>query len=139
MPPESGYQTNPINGHEWQPMNNEDLEYACIFALEPILGEPRDCNMIALQTCDCFDPTDGLTTVNARKKPVCQNESGEYTTVQTHAKAYPGLRELQVTRDIGDAGFPASICPKILDRASPYYGYKPALYTVIERLAHVIE
>lgn len=137
--PDSGYLSNPINGHEWEPVNQEDLEYACIFPLAPILGEPRDCNAINMQTCDCFDPTADLSTVNRRKKPLCQNEAGEYTSVQTYAKAYPSPRELEVTRALGEAGFPASICPKILDQASPYYGYKPALSTLVTRLVRVIE
>jgi hypothetical protein len=139
QPPDAGYMANPINGHEWLPQNQEDLQYACIFPLPEVLDTPRDCNAIAQQTCDCYDPTDDLAGVNLRQKPSCQNEQGEYTSIQTHAKAYPGLRELEVVRAVEEAGFVASICPKILDATSPYFGYGPALTTMVDRLVFVLE
>jgi hypothetical protein len=136
-PPEAGPDANPINGHEWRPVNNEDLQYACIFDLAPVLGgQARDCAAIGKQTCDCFDPTDDLATVNARLKPLCQQPNGSYSTVQTRAKAYPGLRELEVLRFYGDNSIVASICPKVLegDTTGGDYGYNPAVGAIIDRL-----
>ena len=133
---------NPINGHEWRPQNNEDLQYACIFDLAPALqGRVRDCNAIAQQVCDCFDTTDGLTQVNARMKPVCHGADG-YSSVQLRAKAYPGRRHIDVMRRYGDNSVVASFCPKVLkdpatgeamDSSNPNYGYNPALNALIER------
>ncbi|MBN1609397.1 MAG: hypothetical protein JW940_22390, partial [Polyangiaceae bacterium] len=137
-PPEAQPDANPINGHEWSPVNNEDLEYACIFDLAPVLGgQARDCTAIGKQTCDCFDPTDDLATVNARLKPLCQQPNGSYSTVQTRAKAYPGLRELEVLKFYGDNSIVASICPKVLTGVGtndPNYGYNPAVGAIIDRL-----
>jgi hypothetical protein len=137
-PPEAGFDANPINGHEWQPVNNEDLQYACIFDLGPVLGgQIRDCNVIAQQSCDCFDPTDDLATVSARLKPLCQQDDGSYGTVQTRAKAYPGLRELEVLRFYGDNSIVASVCPKVLEgvgTSDANYGYNPAVHAIIDRL-----
>jgi hypothetical protein len=135
-PPESGPDANPINGHEWKPVNNEDLQYACIFDLAPVLGgATRDCGAIAKQTCDCFDPTDDLTTVNARLKPLCQQPNGSYSEVQTRAKAYPGTRELEVLSFYGENSIVASICPKVLDdNTNADYGYNPAVGAIIDRL-----
>ena len=56
------------------------------------------------------------------------------------AKAYPGLRHLQVLKGIGEQvpgvnnAIVASICPKITDRNNPAYGYNPAIAAIIERL-----
>jgi hypothetical protein len=138
-PPDSpNPEANPINGHEWQPVNNEDLQYACIFDLAPVLdGEVRDCNVIGRQTCDCFDPSDDLATVNARLKPLCQQDDGSYSAVQTRAKAYPGLRELEVLKFYGDNSIVASICPKVLEgvgQTDANYGYNPAFGAIVDRL-----
>ena len=142
-PPDSAAPlANPINGHEWSPVNNEDLEYACIFPLASVLEDERDCNVIGTQTCDCFDPTDDQATVNTRKKPLCQADNGEYGTVQRYAKAYPGLRHLELLQALGSQGFPASVCPKVLEDTSPTdadYAYNPALGGVLTKLRHILE
>jgi hypothetical protein len=142
-PPESSFPlANPINGHEWAPLNNEDLEYACIFPLASVLDSERDCNVVGKQICDCFDPTDEHASVNARKKPLCQAETGEYDTVQRYAKAYPGLRHLELLEALGSRGYPASICPKVLDGNSQTdadYGYNPALLGLLSKLRRILE
>ncbi|MBN1605786.1 MAG: hypothetical protein JW940_04095 [Polyangiaceae bacterium] len=141
-PPASDPLANPINGHEWSPVNDEDLQYACIFPLEPVLDDERDCSIIGKQTCDCFDPTNDLATVNARKKPLCQAETGEYGNVQRYAKAYPGLRHLELLHALGSQGHPASICPKVLEGSSPAdtdYGYNPALGGVLTKLRRILK
>ncbi|MBN1611903.1 MAG: hypothetical protein JW940_35055 [Polyangiaceae bacterium] len=129
---------NPVNGHEWNPANHEDLEYACVFDLAPMLdGKPRDCAEIGTNSCECFDPTDDLATVSDRLKPLCQQDDGSYSTVQTRAKAYPGLRELEVLRFYGDNSIVASICPKVLEglgTSDANYGYNPAIHAIIDRI-----
>lgn len=135
-PPDAPAMANPINGHEWAPVNNEDLQYACIFDLAPVLGSTtRDCNVINKQTCDCFDPTTDLSTVNTRKKPLCQGPNG-YSSIQVNAKAYPGIRHLEVLRMYGDNSIVASICPKVLtgENTNANYGYNPAVGAIIDRL-----
>jgi len=121
--PETGpVRGNPINGNEYMPTNVNDLQYACIFPLP----HARPC--AGTSGCDCSNLESGIG------KPLCNG------TDQTYAKAYPGLRHLQVLKGIGEQipgvnnAIVASICPKITDRGNPAYGYTPAMGAIIERL-----
>ncbi|MEP7124744.1 MAG: hypothetical protein ABJE95_27700 [Byssovorax sp.] len=115
---------NSINGHEWDTLKsvNGDLQYACTFPLPvPKVG----CTG---STCDCN--TDA-------KNPLCQDDAGNYTTTQLRAKAYPGVRELGVLKEIGDQGIVASVCPAQLDHPEAEYGdygYRPATGAIVDRL-----
>jgi hypothetical protein len=126
-PVDSPADANPINGHEWNAhlTTAGDLQFACIFPLVP----PKDCTTAGTSGCDC------KTNVTNDMSPLCQ-QGASYTTTQTHAKAYPGLRQLQVLRDYGENAIVASICPKIVagDPSSPAYGYNPAMSAIIDRL-----
>jgi hypothetical protein len=130
--PRAGVQAgNPINGREFQTAEagvRQDLEYACIFPLP----EPRNCADDASGGCDCaqgkFD------------KPLCEERPGQTPpgTVQHWAKAYPGLRQLQVLHDYGQNSIVASICARNVDittrDARPDFGYRPAVDSIVERL-----
>ncbi len=137
--PDAGPTADPVNGHEWN-TDGKDLQYACIFEL-PV---PRDCATVEQgRNCDCF-PSADVTSPNPTedvenaRKPVCQDMvSGVYTTTQYRAKAYPGLRELEVLRDYGDNAITTSVCPKTLSgvpEADASYGYNPALSAIVGRL-----
>lgn len=121
---------NAINGHEQTPLpgREDDLQYACIFPLDP----PRDCGPDGdAVSCDCFEEELIAT------RPLCHRETGEpIGTTQYYAKAYPGIRQLQVLRDFGDSSIAASICPKNVtgDAQNLYYGYNPAINAVVEGL-----
>ncbi len=124
-PPGSGPTQNPINGHEYSNAQTNDLQYACIFKLDV----PKDCSSLGYG-CDC-------TAGQAGDKPLCQDPStGQVPSAPTQffAKAYPGLRELQVLKDVGDSGIVASVCPRIQDPTNPDYGYNPALDAIVERI-----
>ncbi len=115
---------NAINGHEWDTSKSAsgDLQYACIF---PLPVPKLDCTA---STCDCN--ADG-------KNPLCQDAAGNYTNTQFRAKAYPGVRELGVLREIGDQGIVASVCPAQLDHPEAEYGdygYRPATGAIVDRL-----
>ncbi len=116
---------NPINGHEYiEATIRDELQYACIFELP----EPRDC---AFETDHCDCATDALP----QPKPICQDESGAYGTVQYRAKAYPATRQLEVLRGIGDNAIVSSICARnVTDPSRPDYGYRPALGAILARL-----
>jgi hypothetical protein len=125
--------SNLANGHEWNNVKQNDLEYACIFQL----ASPRDDSSAVNTDCNNRDPNDD--------NPLCQNSSGpdgpgKYGTTQYFAKGYPGLRELQVLKDFGKNGVVASICARNLDAGdsgtSPAqdYGYRPAVDAIIDRL-----
>jgi hypothetical protein len=124
-------QNNPINGHDFNNVANDDLMYACIFPLKA----PKDCTEVEKADpspgCDCgaaFNPADN--------NPLCENPVyGTYGNTQYSAKAYPGLRELSVLRDFGDNAIVASICARNLrDPAAQDYGYRPAVDAIVDRL-----
>ncbi|WP_437902428.1 hypothetical protein WME95_27925 [Sorangium sp. So ce327] len=126
---------NPINGREYTvpPGSTGDLQYACIFPL----AEERVCDGAA-QSCDCR-PIAGVPSDNPLCKPEGTNDPadpGARSSVQDHAKAYPGLRELQLIRSLGERGVAGSICPKqLVDTSSPDYGYRPIMNAVLDRLS----
>jgi hypothetical protein len=125
--PNSAVGADPKNGHEWNvptdDPNKADLQYACTFTLP----EVRDCSM-SIADCDCID---GDTTNN----PLCQSASGAYGKQQFGAKGYPGLRELELLKGLGNQGIVGSICPKNTSDASRGdYGYRPAIAALIDRL-----
>ena len=121
-PPDAAEGANPINGHEWSIAGRNDLQYACIFDLP----KPVDCSTVGDKSCDCKD------AVNANKSPLCSASSA---TTQVRAKAYPGRRELQLLRSVGDQGIVGSICPvQLSNPGTKDYGYTPAVGAIIERL-----
>jgi hypothetical protein len=117
---------NPINGHEMVlDYAGVDLQYACIFELP----EPRDCSTAGFN-CDCGANAFGGS------KPICQDENGVYGSTQFRAKAFPGLRQLEVLKGFGDNAIVASICARNLRDASRQdYGYRPALRAILDRLS----
>lgn len=128
--------TNPINGHEQQVTDgHDDLQYACIFPL----GSPVACTDANRNECDCNAED------FAKNSPLCTGGGVTMTTdgQQLYAKAYPGVRELQVLKDFGENAIVASICPKnvkaVGDPASdPNYGYNPAVAAIVERLKEAL-
>jgi hypothetical protein len=133
QPPGSSEGANPINGHEYNIPAKDDLQYACTFPLydsaskEPTIRDCTDPNEVA---CDCADKD------NANQNPLCDPAT---PTNQKYAKAYPGLRELQVVRLAGTQGIVGSICPEQQADSKLFnFGYRPAIGAIIERLKLVI-
>jgi hypothetical protein len=131
--PSAGFMANPVNGHEWGNKDLSDLQYACIFPLK----EARDCAELARSRpgvkCDCS------TVIPGDANPLCQDPTGAFTTKQSYAKAYPGLRELSVLQDFGDNSIVASICARNLTGESAQdYGYRPAVDAIVDRLKEVL-
>ena len=60
---------------------------------------------------------------------------GVATTTQSYEGAFPGTRHLQLIRALGDNAVVGSACPKVLDQASPDYGYRPTTRALAARLA----
>jgi hypothetical protein len=133
-PPESLAYADSIHGHEWDTSKddppNRDLQYACTFPL-PV---PRTC--ADSTDCDCADPMGG--SVAKRKNPLCQGAFG-YTTTQRRAKAYPGIRELQVLQGLNDQAIVASICPaNVTDETREDFGYRPAVNALVTRMRYAL-
>jgi hypothetical protein len=111
---------NPINGHEialgMAPM---EPQYACIFDLpQPEQG-----------AIDCTSAFTG------GKRAICQADDGSYGTTQFRGKSYPGVRELEVLRGVGNNAIPASICVRnLFDATREDYGYRPVLRQILDRL-----
>jgi len=125
-PPGSGELANPINGSEYTIGSQDDLQYSCIFPLET----SRDCEDGTLSGCDCSDP--------ANDNPLCVDNSisgSGNPTEQKYAKAYPGVRELSVLKQIYGQGIVGSICPaQQSDSTLINFGYRPAVKAIIDRL-----
>ncbi len=124
-PPGTG-QGNPINGHEYDIPDRDDLQYACIFPLPTPRKNGQDCANFGQPGA-------------SPDKPLCEKIPGASSggTTQYFAKAYPGLRQLQVLKDFGDNAILASICPKVLDQKQRDYGYNPAVDAIVERFKSV--
>ena len=123
--------TNPINGHEANINDGGDLQYACIF---PLTMPVEDCDQ-AGGGCDC------KTDFQSFNRPLCQGRR------QTHAKAFPGTRHLEVLKGVGEItgnSIVASICPKVSTAQGgaandPNYGYNPAVNAIIDRLKDALK
>jgi hypothetical protein len=108
----------------------DDLQYACLFPL----SEPRDCASLdpSAENCDCYD--------GVEDRPLCEQQPGVSApgTTQYWGKAYPGIRQLQVLKDVGEQthnSVVASICARNTSEPSQNdFGYRPAMAALIERL-----
>jgi len=123
---------NSINGHESNIPDAIDLQFACIFPLLTL----RDCSATSTNNCDCR--SQDITYA----RPLCQPPGGGATgTTQYFAKAYPGLRQLELIRQFGhitNNSIAASICPKVqsagMPTTDPNYGYNPAVTALVDRM-----
>ena len=60
-------------------------------------------------------------------------------SLQTRAKAYPGVKNLAIAEGIGSNGIAASICPaQLTDNTQPDFGYRPAVNAIINRLKQAL-
>jgi hypothetical protein len=126
--PDESDNVNPINGHEQSvPSYRDDLQFACIYPL----AKPVACNDENPDTCDCNHDE------FAKNSPLCAGVTAERDGTQVYGKAYPGVRELQVLRDIGPSAVIASSCPKNVEATGDDdqdVGYVPALRALAARL-----
>ncbi|HWL89598.1 MAG TPA: hypothetical protein VNO21_27530 [Polyangiaceae bacterium] len=147
--PSSPNTADPISGREWITDQGKDagqgghtqdvdLQYACIFPLVDAQGTSvaRDCTLADnLPTCDCPRTAGALTP--AQTPPLCSGDG----TMQTHAKAYPSVREILLAKELNEQGIVSSICPidvvKPADddtNPDPLYGYRPAVTSLVDRM-----
>jgi hypothetical protein len=125
---ESGW--NPINGREQRVIASErsDLQFACIFPL----AEPVACNMENQGPCECNNDE------FAKNSPLCDYSAGPEAGVQRYEKAYPGVRQLEVLRALGDSAVTTSICPQPLPsvdiQPGPSWWYQPNMDALVERM-----
>ena len=79
-------------------------------------------------------PCDGEDETN--DNPLCENNPATGTpTLQTRAKAYPGVRQLSVLEGLEDQAVVGSICAgQITDPQAPDYAYRPVVASVLDRV-----
>jgi hypothetical protein len=119
---------NPLNDHEYTIAGPPgDIEYACIFQLLT----PRDESSMTV-TGDCNS--------NPKDNPLCSlNSVDGKNTLQTKAKAYPGIKHLAIARGMGNQGIAGSICPaQLTDNTRADFGYRPAVRAIIDRLKQAL-
>jgi hypothetical protein len=115
---------NAINGHDWTIAAN-DLQYACIFPLPS--AQQRDCTDASASACDCV--------VSTSDSPLCQANpnDNDLPTLQVRAKAYPGLRPLQLFKSLDDQAIFGSVCPaQVTNDQMPDFGYRPLVRSIVE-------
>jgi hypothetical protein len=140
-PPESGFLANAINGHEWNVEDINSLQYACIYPLaanKECVSLDEDLELRAagqaVPNCDCTD-----LGGDVYQNPVCQDPDGSYDLTQRYARAFPGLRQLQVLYDVGANASVASICPKELSNAdAPDHGHRPFVSSLVRSFRSVL-
>ncbi|HEX3596614.1 MAG TPA: hypothetical protein VHU80_15995 [Polyangiaceae bacterium] len=71
--------------------------------------------------------------------PLCQDAKGAHSTTQGFAKACPGLRELEVIKELGARGLAASICTRnTTDDSKQDFGYRPAIDLMLNQIKQSI-
>ena len=118
-----------INGHEYLPDEDHDLQYACVFDLVTA----KDCAGVG-ESCNCKVAS---SPDYAENDPLCQDpQGGGYSTVQRFAKAYPGSRQFQVAQALGAHAIAASICPKVVTGSirDPGFGFNPVFAELLTQL-----
>jgi len=122
MDPRAGIGPDDAHLSEWD-TQHKDLQYACTFKLP----QPRDCSSFANpNACDCQ---------STPQPPICNG-----TQTLNYAKAYPSVSQLAVAKGLGLQAFVGSICPRELaDTTSDYYGYRPAITGIVNRLSLAFE
>jgi hypothetical protein len=124
---------NAINGRDYDTVSTQggsgpdDLEPACLFPLP----QPVDCAALepSSDNCGCF--------AGAEASPICEQTPGVSMagTTQYWGKATPGLRQLQVLKDLGENAVVSSVCARnTSDPSGDDYGYRPAIGALLERL-----
>jgi hypothetical protein len=109
---------DPVHGRE-RDTRGEGLEYACTYAL----AEPIAC--ATPSACDC-----------SPGNPTCGAAAG--TSAQLRGTAYPGLRQLEVARALGERAVVGSICaPHAAESApgDPLFAYRSTMIQLGDRMA----
>ena len=115
---------NPINGHESKLDDGSILQPACLFQLEQSIP---DCDQ-SPGPCDCGSDD------QIYNHAVCDGRT------QTHGRAFPSTRQLEVLRGFGELtgnAVVSSICAKnsfeMFD-SDPDFAYRPALHALADRM-----
>jgi len=126
---------NVVNGREYSTIETvngtsatpDDLEYACIVPLP----EPRDCSALdpATQACDCYE--------GSTDRALCEEQPGQSPagTLQYWGKAYPGTRQLELLRGLGEQGVVGSICAtNTSDAERADFSYRPSIAALVDSM-----
>lgn len=140
-PPSSTDPRANVNGHEYHSVNQDDLQYSCIYELP----EPIQC-LKTSGNCFCGTmPSDLFTEqmirdqVLAENRPVCNPPGGGAAEpIQYFAGAIPPPRHLSFLKAMQNQARLGSICPRYSKEdaahpaTDPSFGYNPALAQVAD-------
>jgi hypothetical protein len=122
---------NPLNDHEWTiPAPAGDIEYACIF---PLMIPRDESNPGSAGDCVFGSQPDN---------PLCAPNPADNgkSSLQTKAKAYPGIKHLAIAHGLGNQGVVGSICPAQLTEATKAdFGYRPAVGAILEAVRPALQ
>ncbi|HEY8946876.1 MAG TPA: hypothetical protein VIM73_21685, partial [Polyangiaceae bacterium] len=122
---------NVINGHEHAATH--ELQFACTFPL----SEPRDCSDAVSCPCAPFALAD--------QSPLCRSPEqpdDTFYTTQYFTGARPGLRQLELMRQLGDSAVVGTACGypgTPVEGAARPYSYVPNFFALEHRLRGVLE
>jgi hypothetical protein len=132
QPSDAGPTAQPSNGHEWNILERDDLQNACVYELP----EPLDCPPLEQAVedgdagCTCTFYADA-----SYHNPSCQAPDGSFGFAQYSAAARPATRQLQLSFDVQSQAVVGSICAKqTSDRSAADYGYRPAFAAIARRV-----
>ncbi|MDX2053323.1 MAG: hypothetical protein SFV15_13075 [Polyangiaceae bacterium] len=140
-PPSSTNPKGAANGHEYNPVDGDDLQYSCIYEL------PTPINCLMQESgCACGYKPSGTSTeqmvrdrVLAENRPICNPPAGgPAEPTQFFAGALPPPRHLSLLKAVGDQARLGSICPRYSKEdlarpaSDPSFGYNPALSQIVD-------
>jgi hypothetical protein len=119
------------NGGEWNILDRDTLQYACIFPLDTPVTCPNINDLGPTESVACECTYHGAA---AYANPVCNGLE------QTHAYAFPSIRQLQVLRDYGTNSVVASICARNTDDPTAAdFGYRPFVAALVDRIGEQLQ
>jgi hypothetical protein len=144
-PPESAPLANPVNGHEWNVLDQASLQFSCILPLavpETCLSAAEQAEQGAdgtpIHACEC-----GAYGNDDYRSPVCQNSDGSYGLTKRFSAAFPPTRLLQVQEGLtahdSVTGVVGSVCAKSVNASDADYGYKPTMDALLEGFRRHLE
>lgn len=109
---------------DWDTLDR-DLQFACTFALDEKIQVPAES-----------DPLGALCAPDS-DAPLCSDPEEERARHRVRGRAYPGTRQLMVTKQLGSQGVVGSSCPRPLVPGEPAgsSGYLRSAAVVRKKLA----
>jgi hypothetical protein len=131
QPADAGRGAHPANGHEWNIVDRDELQHACIFELPDPITCPSTDEVVAgaVLGCPCTWYEDA-----GYRNPLCETADGSFGLTQYFASATPGTRQLQLSHDVQSQAVVGSACAKLTGSARDDDGYLPSFAAILRRV-----